>query len=175
MKEIEVKFLEIDVEEVIAKLEAIGAKKVFEGDVDTYKFDTIDRTLKKKNKTLRIRTIGDKAFITCKENLESDAVKKRDEYEVEVSDVQTAKKILEELGFIERKHFHKKRIHYELDDYSFEIDSVTTPEIPTYLEIETQDEKELQQVVSDLDLNIKNAKPWGERTVVKYYKEQSNS
>jgi len=49
MPEIEVKILEIDKDEVIKKLNSLGAEKIFEGYVETIYYDTPDFKLKCQN------------------------------------------------------------------------------------------------------------------------------
>ncbi|RMF55698.1 hypothetical protein D6745_01290 [Candidatus Woesearchaeota archaeon] len=62
MNEVEVKILEIDAEKVRKKLEELGAKKVYEGKVDSIIHDFDDERLKSEGLMLRLRSFGKKDY-----------------------------------------------------------------------------------------------------------------
>ena len=86
MKEIEVKILEIDVEEIEKKLKKMEAEKVFEGEVVSIYFDFPDKLLEREGKILRLRQKGDKVILTYKELISKDEAKIMDEYELTIDD-----------------------------------------------------------------------------------------
>ena len=58
MKEVEVKILEVDVEEVHRRLVALGAERTYAGPVVTVYLDTDDKRLKRRDESLRVRQMG---------------------------------------------------------------------------------------------------------------------
>jgi adenylate cyclase class 2 len=172
MNEVEVKILEIDATSVEKKLKALGAKKVFDGQLTWTAFDFPDRRLSGGEVLLRLRKEGDKTFLTLKRLLNRDAAKVSDETQITVDDYENMKKILLNLGLVEKKGYplSKKRVSYVLNDMHFEID--TFPEFPTYLEIESTDTASIKEYVKKLGYSEADAKPWGAREVFAHYRSK---
>ncbi len=114
MKEVEVKIIEIDRGQVEVKLMSLGATKTLDDDVDTLFFDFPDNSISNAKNLLRLRRVGDKTTLTFKKFVESDTAKVRVENEVTVSDLETAKSILQSLGLISTLHMEKHRTSYSL-------------------------------------------------------------
>ena len=169
MKEIEIKFLEVNQKMLVARLKKLGAKKEYDGKLDAYFFDYTGNTLKQNNLLLRLRKKSSGCELTLKKKYTSKKAKICDEYEVLVSDENTTLKILELLGLQITNHLTKSRVSYMLDGVHFEFD--TYPNVPTYLEIETHKVKELPKIVKLLGLDISDAKVWSGNDVLKYYKK----
>ena len=169
LQEIEVKILEIPVEETMKKLEALGAKKVFEGDIEACLFDFADSWLWKKKRACRLRKIGDKVEFVLKENMQREEVKHNVEYEVNVSDFDTMKEIIKRMGLAERFTSKKRRISYALDDVHFEFDFIEG--IPPYLELEVHKKEELEKYLGLIGYSMKDTVALGERKVREYYKK----
>ena len=168
MNEIEIKILEIDVEETIDKLTSLGAEKIFDGEVCAFFYDTLDRRLASQNRILRLRVLGDKVELVLKEKLESDDdVKARLETELYVSDLETAKTLLGKLGYSLVGLSTKHRISYKLPDVKFEIDQLAG--IPAYLEIEANNPNMLRKYVLMLGFTMGQTRPWSTEDVLKYY------
>lgn len=165
--EIEVKILEIPVEETVSKLEALGAKKVFEGPIEACLFDFADSWLWHKKRACRLRKIGDKVEFVLKENQEKEHVKHNIEYQVNVSDFDTMKEIVKRMGLAERYTSKKTRISYALPDAHFEFDTID--EIPTYLEIEVYKREDLEKYLTALGFTMKDTVALGERKVREHY------
>ncbi|MBW2973426.1 class IV adenylate cyclase [Candidatus Woesearchaeota archaeon] len=161
MKEIEVKILDIDKDKIIKKIEEAGAKKIFEGDTISHFFYMPEE------ETLRLRQEGNKTFLTYKKKEPHKTLKIMEELEVDISDIEEMKKILEKLGFKMRQSFTKHRISYKLNKARYEID--TWPEIPTYLEVEAPTEKDIKDALEIIGLDIKNSVPWSANEVYKKY------
>jgi adenylate cyclase class 2 len=166
MKEIEVKILEINVPEVVKRLEALGAKKVLDTVQEIIIYDNAEGTLSK-GQLLRLRKNGEVIELTYKKRISKEGTKISDEKEVHVSDFETTRKILQGIGLKEVRKTTKHRISYHLHGVGFEID--TYPGIPTFLEIETEDEKLLEEYVKKLGFTMKDAKPWTGKDVFKHY------
>jgi adenylate cyclase class 2 len=167
MKEIEVKILEIDVADIKKKLEGLGAKIIFDGTLKNIYFDTEDNSLENNGCVMRLRFDGEKAILTHKDKITHGTVKVADETELTVEDFDNMHKILERIGFKEKFTYSKKRISYGLEGVHFELDSIEG--IPTFLEIESEDEEVIKKYVELLGFKQSDAKNWGTRQLCKHY------
>lgn len=145
--EYEVRVLDINKDNLIKKLEELGATKIadFEYKRRVFNFNPPTDT-----KWIRLRTDGNKTTLTIKklESLEIDGTK---EMEIEVSSFEETNRILEELGYKAHTYQQNKRTRYVLNDVELDID--TWPYIPTYLEIEGKDEKSVKDMIKLLDVD----------------------
>ena len=145
--EYEVRVLDINKEEIIKKLESLGATKVADFDYKRriYNFNPADD-----HKWIRLRTDGEKTTLTIKklENLEIDGTK---EMEIAVSNFEETDNMLNELGYHSHTYQENKRTRYVLNDVELDIDS--WPYIPTYLEIEGKNEKAVKDMIKLLGVN----------------------
>lgn len=167
MEEIEVKILDVDVKATIRELESLGAKKVHEANQKFILYDYPDGRLKKEGKVFRLRENGHKIEMTFKERVSKEKSKIMIEHETNISDLDTAKKIVFSLGMVEVMKGEKHRISYKIKNVEFEFD--TLPGIPTYLEIEAPDEKTLFEYVKKLGFKESDAKPWNSKEVIEHY------
>ncbi len=154
MKEIELKFLDIDKEEMAARLIALGAKKEFDSVAESiiFKGEGFDPGDQSK-KYLRLRKVNSKCFLTYKGPREDHHMKIREEIEAEVGDFEEVRKILAKIGFKERSCYDKKRAHFSLGKVHFEIDEYEG--IPPFLEIETDSVEMMEKICRDLGLDMK--------------------
>ena len=152
MKEIEVKILEIDVEEVRKKLLALGAEKVLDTNLEYTIFDFPDCRLFKKRNLLRVRKVNDKVELCLKHKNKQEEVRSAEEIEINTSDYEKTIQILLELNFQIVTEGKKHRKSYILGKIKFEID--TYPDIPAYLEIESDNEKDLREAVKKLGFTM---------------------
>ncbi|MBU0757310.1 MAG: class IV adenylate cyclase [Nanoarchaeota archaeon] len=169
MIEFEIKLLEIDEDKIIQKLISIGAKKVFDGDLISIYFDDKAEVFFDKGNVLRLRKKKDRTELTVKTPIDFDGIKRMDEYQTEVSDIDETKKILNALGYIERLIYKKHRKSFVLDSIHFEIDKYQ--DIPVFLEIEAQIEDELKKACLLLELEFNDSKPWTAKEVLEFYKK----
>lgn len=170
MKEIELKILEVNVSALVAKLEVMGAKKIFDGIIDGGKYDFSDGWLKKEGKMLRLRKHGDKVELTFKKGLSRDGAKIADEWEVSVSSFENTERILAELGMHQSGVTQKHRMSYQLGNVHFDFD--TPKGIPTVLEIEAPDIETLKRYVQKLGFTMEQTRPWTERQLHEYYEKK---
>ena len=98
--EIEERILEINKEEVIKKIEELGATKAGEW---FYKRYTYDFTPKRDNQWLRLRTNGVETTLTYK-NVETREIDGTKELEIEVSGFEETNEFLEILGYIHKDY-----------------------------------------------------------------------
>jgi adenylate cyclase class 2 len=140
MEEIEIKFLDIDPEQLEKKLIAQGAEKVGDYHYRRAVFDYPDFRLDAQAAWLRLRDEGDKITLTFKQRLGTKEGSLRGddtgmyEKEVVVSDFDATREIILKTGLIEKMYQENKRTRYVLDGIECDID--TWPLIPPYLEIE---------------------------------------
>jgi adenylate cyclase class 2 len=153
-EEIEIKFLEVDIPTLEEKFLSYGATRVGETLSRITNFDFPDYRLKSDHAWVRLRTEFGKTTLTYKQRIGavSSDTSLRDEgmreIEITVSNFETTRKLLHAIGMIEKFSQERKRIHFEKDDLSFDID--TWPLIPPYLEIEGNSWENVEKAASDL-------------------------
>ena len=112
------------------------------------------------NKWVRLRETNGKTTITVKHILNTEdkennnsKIQKVIETEINVPSLEEANNLLEQLGFFYRNYQEKYRVTYSVDGVEVDIDS--WPLIPTYLEIENDSEKIIQDTIEKLGLKDK--------------------
>ena len=148
--EYEVRVLEIDHDEMVKKLESLGAKLQFSSLQQRYVYDfnpVID------NKWIRLRTNGIKSTLTIKD-LSAKTIDGTKELEIEVDDFEKTNQILEELGYKHRGFQQNKRTQYILD--GVEVDLDRWPLIPEYMEIEGPSIEKVEEILTKLGINKKD-------------------
>ena len=139
--EYEVRILEINQDEIMTKLEKLGAKKEWDLLQRRYVYDFIPKV---EGKWIRLRTNGEKTTLTIK-NLVSSEIDGTQELEIEVDDFLKCNQILNELGYEAKGYQENRRIQYTLNGVEIDIDS--WPMIPTYLEIEGPSEEAVYEIL----------------------------
>lgn len=174
MEEIEVKILDIDREGIERKLLSMGAKKTFEGEVCGIFYDYDDGSIRKAGDTMRLRKVGDRAYITYKRFLENARAKIRKEYETEVADFESARMILSSLGLVPWMEMLKRRTTYELPGVHFELDKHidSYSYVPDFLEIEAGDVDTLYKYVAALGYERSDCRPWTIVEIAEYYRNK---
>ena len=138
--EIEERVLEVNKEELVKKLEELGAKKVADWHQKRYVYDFVP---KRENEWIRLRTNGEETTLTYK-NIESKDMAGTKELEIVVSDFEVTNQLLHIMGYKPRAFQENLRTRYYLEHVELDID--TWPMIPTYLEIEGASEEEVKRV-----------------------------
>ncbi len=118
----------------------MGAKKVFDGDIQTLFFDFEDGRIIRAKDILRLRKEEDKIELTYKKVRVDKATKNAEEYTVEVSDLEMTEKILKNLGLGIIDDMLKHRVSYKLESARFDMDRYLGKYdfIPEFLEIEAE-------------------------------------
>ena len=145
--EYEIRVLEIDKEEMIRKLEKLGAKKIGEFNQKRYVYNLKPA---EEGKWIRLRTNGKITTLTYKD-IESNTIDGTKEIEIKVNDFEITNEFLENIGFKNKGYQENKRIQYILDGVEIDIDS--WPMIPTYMEIEGVSEKEVLDKLELLEVD----------------------
>lgn len=162
MQEVEVKILNIDRKQVEEKLRSLGAEKEFDGEIHALFFDFPDKSITDSQGMLRLRKAGDRTQLTFKGVISSTETKIRDEREVEVSDFDTAKEILESMGLSVWLEMKKHRTTYSLPDAHFELDKHHDQYefVPEFLEIEAAGPDTVYKYAQLLGFEEEDLKPW---------------
>lgn len=154
MKEIETRILDIDIEHIRSKMKEISAVKVKEENQINNIYDFPDRRLLNTKGYARIRIVEDNLinknfyYMTTKKLLSQEKYKVMDENEVTISDASTGEKIFISLGLELVQSIKKYRESYKYKNTLIEIDINDENFCPfPYIEIETNDEEELKEVV----------------------------
>lgn len=162
MEEMEIKFLNIDPEQLKKRLVAQGAKKAGDYHYRRAVFDYPDFRLDAQAAWLRLRDEGDKITLTFKQRLgvKEGSLEGNDagmyEKEVIVSDFDATHEIILKTGLIEKMYQENKRTRYLLNDVECDID--TWPLIPAYLEIEGSNWESIYATAAKLGFKKEDAK-----------------
>ena len=136
--EIEIKATFKDKEKIIAALKSLGAvEEKQKHQIDEY-YNHPSRDTRESNEYIRLRYKfgGNKGIFAHHINI-SDGV--NEEHEVEVEDIKTFKKILENFGFPLLGVIDKKRETFNLDEFTITLDEVK--DIDNFIEIEVDGEE----------------------------------
>ncbi|MGK0465005.1 MAG: adenylate cyclase class 2 [Clostridium sp.] len=157
----EIRIIDINVEEIRRKLLNINASKVKEENQINNIYDFSDRSLLTNKGYARIRTVKDELtnstihYITTKKLISQEKYKIMEEHESEIKDEVAAKGIFESLGLILVQSIKKYRESYKYKNTLIEIDINEKKFCPfPYIEIEGSDETEIQEVIALLGYSL---------------------
>ncbi len=172
MYEIEIKILDIDRKKVEENLVSLGAKKVFDGEIHALYYDSQGGSLREKKDTLRLRREGDRCVLTYKGYIQNSDAKVREEKEVEVSDFDKMRTILELSGFSVWLEMKKHRTSYEYEGAHFELDKYhgAYEYIPDFIEIEGRDIGVIYKYAELIGFRKEDCRPWDSLQVAEYYR-----
>jgi predicted adenylyl cyclase CyaB len=135
MKEVEVKILEINLDNILNILEKEWAKKIFDWEIRNEFY--IDSN----GNRLRLRRAWIENIMTYKYRLNESGVKSQMEYEVKFDEYDNMVKILEWIGYIFIRKSNKHRMSFALGNIHFDIDKLEW--IPTFLEVESDNSEDV--------------------------------
>lgn len=154
MKELETRIVDVDVEDIRAKLLSLGGVKVKSEDQVNEIYDFADGRLLDAKGYARIRTVTDRLtnketiFMTTKKMLSQDTFKVMEENETIVMDAEMSRRIFLSLGLELKESIKKYRESYKLENALVEIDINDKSFCPfPYLEIETTSEEKLEEIL----------------------------
>ena len=141
-KEIEIKILNIDPSKLKRMIKNLGGRQILRSTLmrELYFESPADN---RAYSSFRLRSEGNKIFLTLKVKKEDKRFEIRDEYEVEVNNFDTMKNILELAGFKCFRRRGKKRESYRLGNTRIEID--TYPGMNPYAEIESAKKRDKEK------------------------------
>jgi predicted adenylyl cyclase CyaB len=156
MEECEVKFLNIDVDQITEKIEALGGIKQFDRMFKRIVFDYPDLRLNdQKHAWVRLRDEGDQVTLSYKQRLDVGDGVSNDrsmlENEVVVSDFEQTAAIMRNIGLADKFYEENRRIQYKLGDVELDIDY--WPQLEPYLEIEASTWELVEETIEKLGLD----------------------
>jgi len=177
MKETEIKILNINKNKITQTLSNLGAKKIFDDEVTTIFFDFSDSRIANAKNLLRLRQAGPTSTLTYKKIITKESVKEAEEYEVQISSIETTKKILESLELVETYNLQKHRTSYKITNVRFDIDTFTgnLNYIPTFLEIESEKTEQIYKYAELLGFSPKDCLPWSTEEVINHYSKNKQT
>jgi len=146
-REIEVKFLEIDKENLIKSLISLGAQDFGEELITEQIFHDREGRWYQEGKFARIRTTGKGIFFTYK-HVESRTATGTVEIEFGITEPEKMKVFLESMGLVMDRAQEKRRHKFRLGEVIVDID--TWPKIPTYVELEGPSEEAIKNAAVQL-------------------------
>jgi adenylate cyclase class 2 len=146
-KELEIKFLNINIEQIRTKLISIGAQLITSEYIMKRKTFDFSKISPNKNKWGRVRQEADKTTMTVKE-ITGNTIEDVLETEIMVDDFNKACKIFEECGINSKSFQENKREEWEYKNTSITID--TWPGLPTFIEIESNSIDSIKQTSEKL-------------------------
>lgn len=160
VKELEVKILNIDIEELEKNLINLGAQIISKEEQENITIDSSNNPLNNYLKGyLRIRISKDllsgkiSQTFTLKEQLENLELRENIEHNIEVEDGIELLKVLEKIGYDKIHRGFKSRVSYKLQDARFDIDTWDKETYPyPYAEIEVSKEEDLQKYLKLLKI-----------------------
>lgn len=163
MSEYETRIINIDVAKIRNKLNKINAVKVKEENQINNIYDFNDRRLLNNKGYARIRIVEDLInksthyYMTTKKLLSQGKYKVMEESETEILDEKAGENIFKSLGLELIQSIKKYRESYKYKNTLIEIDINEKSFCPfPYIEIETKDDKELEEVVNLLGYTIED-------------------
>lgn len=152
--EIEAKFLNVDFDEIRAKLKQRGA--VCEQPMRLMRRVIIEPPeLAKKDAFLRVRDEGDKVTLTYKQFDDHTSLHGTKEIEVQVSDFDTTIALLQQVGLDYRSFQESRRETWKLGKVEVVLDE--WPWLNPYIEIEGHSEEAVKEVAQQLSLDWSSA------------------
>ena len=153
-QEIEVRFLEINKEELEAKLKSLGAEDLGEDYFKEILFNHTDPNWSdNKRKFIRIRQKSKGAVMTYKHRTDQTVVGTK-EIEFGIDNVEKVQLFLEETGWEFVRFVEKKRHSFKLGNVEVDIDLF--PKAPYFVELEGESEEDLKEAAKKLELDWKN-------------------
>lgn len=167
MFEIETKILEIDVEDVKSKLVSLGAKEIQNTRLYVDWYCPKGAMESGHPWYLRVRKTSDEKSEISWKSLEKFVgnTRQSDEININVSDFENSKSLLEAIGLIHYAHQEKDRISFTYKDWQFDLDQY--PNMPAYLEIEGKSEEHVNEAIKLLGLENHQALSQGETKLIK--------
>lgn len=154
-QEFEAKFLDIEPEEIRAKLRRLGARSVHaERLIRRTVYDFPSGTLSEQGAWVRVRDEGDRITLTFKQVAGTGITDVR-EIELTVDNFERAGKLMEALGCRRKAYQETKRERWILDGAELTID--TWPGLRPFMEIEAADETSVDALTEKLGLDYRQA------------------
>ncbi|MAG59295.1 hypothetical protein CMO96_00695 [Candidatus Woesebacteria bacterium] len=167
-REIEVRFLDVNVNIFLKKLKSFQATDLGEALLKEIIFYDMDKTWGDQGKFVRLRKIKKESVLSFKHH-QNDVITGTKEIEFKVDNFERAKSFLKNIGLVAVREQEKKRHSFILEGVMIDLD--TWPSIPTYIELEGKSRRKIKSVARILGLNWNQAVYENAKIVIeKYYK-----
>ena len=125
----------------------------------------------KAKNVLRLRKEQNQIELTFKKVHVTQTAKVAEEFSVKISNVESMKIILKNLGLFIIENMQKHRISFKLDQSRFDIDSYSGDYkyIPEFLEIEAENTSSLHKYAALLGFKAEDCLPWSTNDIVQHY------
>ena len=154
--EIEAKFTDVNPNKIREKLKNLGGKLVFPERLMKRKvFDFKDKNLYNNGAWMRVRDEGGGKITMSYKCLRERTLHGTNEITIEINNFDSACDILKAIGLINKSYQETKREIWELNGVEVTID--TWPWIPTFVEIEADDEEKVKSAASNLGFDWQQA------------------
>jgi len=165
-QEVETKVLDIDVDDIRGRLEALGAEQVQETRLIVDWFRTKGVQEGEDEWFLRIRSNSRGEYeVTWKPKSEIIGVaRQHKEINLFIPEPEKLADLFVEIGLEKYAHQEKDRTTYTYKEWQFDIDQY--PKMPAFLEIEGKSEKHIQKALELLELERNRTWADGERTFI---------
>lgn len=167
MSEVEVKILDVNLESFKTTISKLNGKLIH--DRTLYKEMYFDASIHDVQfSSLRLRAQGQVCFLTMKFKVNKDInFLTRKELEIQVSDFDTTKIMLVELGYKPYGIREKYRTEYKVGDVKVELDEY--PGIPPYAEIEADNQSSVEEFIKSLGFELKHTVHYSATEIIKQY------
>lgn len=156
MKEIEVKFLKVDLPDLKKRLKRLGAKRVFPPTLFRAMHFQHPDLGKRYFNLFRLRLEGKELVLATKNVVPGGKFKIEEEREIQIhSDMKAVQKFLEGMGFRVSRELEKFREEYKIGKLKIEIDRY--PKMKPYAEIEGPNKKVIRALAEKLGFDFKDA------------------
>lgn len=158
-REIEVKVLNIDVDEMVSKLESLGAEKINHEFQKNYTFipkgeGAFSDGYLRVRETIHKDSDDKEIELTFKEVKTVDDVRINNEYTTKIDSVTMMTRILEHIGMELEYKGEKERISYRYKNQRFDLDIWDKETYPNpYMEIEFSNQSKIDEIIDDLGLD----------------------
>ncbi len=157
-REIEVKLLDIDIDDFEEKIKKMGADFVKEEDQINITINSTAHKIYRKHGYLRIRVAKsdgvEKKYFTFKENISDIKVRDNIEHTTEINSVEDLINILKCLGYDKFHKGFKNRKKYNYKGLVIDIDTWDKDTYPKpYVEIEAPSMEEIYSLVDELEID----------------------
>ncbi|KKP81206.1 MAG: Adenylate cyclase [Candidatus Levybacteria bacterium GW2011_GWB1_35_5] len=152
--EIEVRFININVDDIKRHLIKLKAKNLQENLLKETIFYNKNLSWRKEGKFIRLRKINERIYLSYKHHKKS-SIYGAEEVEIEVNDYEKTKTLLIKAGFTAFREQEKLRHSFILNDVIIDIDK--WPSLPAYIEIESDSVVKIKKIVKKLNLEWKDA------------------
>lgn len=170
MKEIEVKILDVNPDQIRKKLQLLSAEKRGVYPIESVSLDFPDGRICRNKQLLRVRQIGGKVEVCFKSRKENSSYKVQEETEVQTNNFQDTLLIFKSLGLKIISRERKTRESYLLAGAHVDID--LSEEIPPLVEVEAATEGDVKKVVQQLGLTMKDTTNMTGFEVTQYYRQK---